>query len=269
MLVVKCGGADGIRADAVCADVAGLVSAGTPVVLVHGGSAAVDRLAGRLGVPARRLVSPSGVTTRHTDAAALEVLTLALLGAVRPALLTELGRLGVAAVGLSGADAGLLRAERKKATRARVDGRTVVVRDDHSGRIVEVRAGLLRALLAEGYTPVVSPPGVATDDGGLVNVNADRVASAVAVALGARALVLLTAAPGVLADPADERSVLAEHRVAGSDPPAHVRGGMAVKLIAAAEALAGGIGEVVVADGRVDRPVSAALAGGGTRVSRG
>ncbi|GAA3463921.1 [LysW]-aminoadipate kinase [Saccharothrix longispora] len=263
LVVVKIGGASGVDPDGVCADVAALVRAGRRVVLVHGGSAAVDDLAARLGVPQRHLVSPSGVTTRHTDAATLRVLQLALLGQVRPAVLAALGRGGVRAVGLSGLDANLLRAERRAAVRAVVDGRRVLVRDDHSGRITSVDGGLLRLLLADGVTPVVSPPAVA-EDGLPVNANADRVAAAVAVELGAQALVFLTAAPGLLADPADDASLLAEHEL-GEDTPV-AGGGMAVKLVAAREALRGGVRSVVVSDGRVASPVGRALDGGGTRL---
>jgi acetylglutamate/LysW-gamma-L-alpha-aminoadipate kinase len=231
----------------VCADVAALLAAGERVVLVHGGSAELERLAARLGVPQRTLTSRSGITSRYTDDATLEVLTLALAGQVKPALVAELGRRGVAAAGLTGLDAGLLRARRKQAIRARVEGRTVLVRDDRSGRVEEVGTDVLKVLLDSGITPVVSPPALA-EDGRPVNVNADRAASAIAAALGARRLVFLTAAPGVLADHRDESTRLA------------------VKLIAAREALVGGVPEVFVADGRVDRPVRRALEGRGTAV---
>ncbi|MEU3624577.1 acetylglutamate kinase [Amycolatopsis coloradensis] len=263
LLVVKIGGAAGVDPGRVCADVAARVHRGRRIVLTHGGSASVDELAGELGVPQRELLSASGVRTRHTDPATLRVLQLALLGEVRPAVLTELGRAGIRAVGLSGLDANLLRAERRVAIRAIVDGHRVLVRDDHSGRITSVDGGLLRLLLDDGVTPVVSPPAVA-EDGRPVNANADRIAAAVAVELKARTLVFLTAAPGLLADPADPASLLAEHAL-GDDTP-KMGGGMGVKLIAAREALRGGVETVIIADGRAEDPVTQALDGGGTRL---
>ena len=264
--VVKCGGTAGVESAHVCADVAELVRAGHQVVLAHGGSADIERLAGRMDVPRRTLVAPDGVATRYTDAETLEVVTLALAGAVKPRLVTALAGLGVPAVGLSGLDGGLLRARRKRAHRALLDGQLVVVRDNHSGRVVEVNDGLLRALLDAGFLPVVSPPALA-EDGTAVNVDADRAAAAIAGALGATTLVLLTGAPGVLEDPADEASLLEVCPIAPSGrPPEWARGGMALKLVGAREALAGGVEGVIVADGRVERPVLAALAGAGTRV---
>jgi acetylglutamate/LysW-gamma-L-alpha-aminoadipate kinase len=170
----------------------------------------------------------------------------------------------VRAIGLSGLDAGLLRAQRRAAVRAVVDGRRVLIRDDHSGRITSVDGSLLELLLANGITPVVSPPAIA-EDGRPVNANADRVASAVAVELNADTLVFLTSAQGLLADPADPASLRTDHSI-DQDSAAGVTGGMSVKLIAAHEALRGGVGTVVIADGRTDAPVTDALAGGGTRL---
>lgn len=274
VLVVKCGGNGAVDSEAVCHDIAGLVRAGRRVVLVHGGSHQIERLAARLGVPQRTQTAPDGVPARYTDEATLEVVTLALAGLVKPGLVAALSRHGVRAAGLTGLDGGLLLARPKAAQRAVVDGRRVLVRDNRAGTIERVDTALLDLLLGQAVVPVVSPP-AATRDGALVNVNADRVAAAVASALRARLLVLLTGAPGVLRDPADERTLLATCALPRSGPPAvstagspavGVGGGMALKLVAAREALLGGVGRVVVADGRCAAPVSAALGGAGTDV---
>src|SRR6266536_2481059 len=156
--VVKCGGSEAIQAGGVCADVAALCREGEQVVLVHGGSSEIERLAAQLRVPQRTLLAATGASSRYSDAATVDVLTLALAGRAKPRLLLALAAHGVPAVGLTGADAGLLRARRNAAQRAIVDGRTVVVRDDLSGRIVGVNTAVLRLLLDAGVTPVVSPP---------------------------------------------------------------------------------------------------------------
>ncbi|WP_061295473.1 [LysW]-aminoadipate kinase [Herbidospora cretacea] len=269
MIVVKCGGNSAVDAAGICADVAGLVREGQPVVLVHGGSGEIARLSGDLGVPRRTLVAPDGVSTRYTDPATLEVVVLALAGAVKPKLVAELSRLGAPAVGLTGLDGGMLRARRKSAVRAVVDGRTTLVRDNLSGRLTEVRTELPKTLLRAGFVPVVSPP-AADEQGQPVNVDADRAAAALAAALGADRLVLLTGAPGVLADPGDDASLLDSYEVPPTGAPGRfAAGGMALKLVAAREALAGGVGSVRIADGRVSEPVSRAVAGRGTIVRLG
>jgi acetylglutamate/LysW-gamma-L-alpha-aminoadipate kinase len=267
LTVVKCGGNPAVDSAGICADVARLVHQGESVVLVHGGSGEIARLAAKLGVPQRTLVAPDGVSARYTDPAMLEVVVLALAGAVKPAIVAALSGLGVPAVGLTGLDGGMLRARRKPAVRAVVDGRTVLVRDNHSGRIGAVRTELLEGLMRSGFVPVVSPPAIDEHDHP-VNVNADRVAAALTVALGADRLVLLTGAPGVLADPGDDASVQSTYEVPPTGAPGSVAGGgMALKLVAAREALAGGVTSVRIADGRVPDPISRALAGSGTAVT--
>jgi acetylglutamate/LysW-gamma-L-alpha-aminoadipate kinase len=214
------------------------------------------------------MTSTDGLSARVTDAATLEVVTLALAGAVQPRLVTSLLAVGVPAVGLTGIDGGLLRARRRVAQRAVVDGRRVVERHDHSGRITGVRTELLACLLDAGFVPVICPPVIA-EDGAPVNADADQAAAAIAAALDASTLLLLTAAPGVLSDPEDSSSVLVTCEVPPAGPPPQRGGGMGVKLIAARAALAAGVPQVLIADGRVDQPVSRALAGSATRVVLG
>ena len=267
LTVVKCGGNDAIDADRVAADVAALRATGERVLVAHGGAADIARLAGQLRVPQRRLRSPDGMTSRHTDPAMLDVVTLALAGRAKPRLLAALRRAGVPAVGLTGLDGGLLRAERKAARRAvDDDGRVRVVRDDHSGRIVGCDPTAPRALLAAGFTPVVSPP--AADAGGApLNVDADRAAAAIAAALTADRLVLLTAAPGLLREATDPDSLLPRYAVPLAAPRHAATDGMHRKLIAAREALHGGVPLVRIADGRTAHPLADALAGAGTRIT--
>jgi acetylglutamate/LysW-gamma-L-alpha-aminoadipate kinase len=264
-VVVKCGGSGGVDLIRICGDAAQLHAEGQRIVLVHGGAQAIGGLARRLGVPQRELTGPGG-TTRYTDAATLEVVTMALAGEVQPRLVRTLTAAGAPAVGLTGLDGGLLVARAAPVRHRSPAGRVTVVRDNHAGPIVKVDVTVLRTLLDAGFLPVVSPPATGLD-GGALNVNADRAAAALAAALGATALVVLTGAPGLLRDPGDEMSVFRRYAIARQGPPPEfATGGMAIKLAAAREALLGGVPEVVVAAGRGFRPVAAALAGGGSRI---
>jgi acetylglutamate/LysW-gamma-L-alpha-aminoadipate kinase len=176
-------------------------------VLVHGGSHETDQLAAALGHPTRTIVSPSGHQSRRTDRRTLEIFAMAYCGKVNKAVVESLRRQGVDAMGLSGLDAGLWIGSRKDAIRAVEDGRTVIVRDDLSGRVESVDAPFLNMLLDAGRTPVLTPP-AATPDGIAINVDADRAAAATAAALGADELLLLSNVPGLLRDPADRGSVI-------------------------------------------------------------
>lgn len=263
--VIKIGGGAGIDAGALAPQVAVLIGAGERVVLVHGGSGATDDLAARLGQPARRIVSPSGHESRRTDAATMDIFTMACAGLANARLVSALRRAGVDAVGLSGVDGGVWTAERKGAIRAVEGDRVVIVRDDLSGRVVRTDAGLLRGLLEMGRVPVLCPPAI-TGDGVVVNVDADRAAASTAAAIGAARLLLLSNVAGVLADPADPGSLIPSAAGEGLDRVREAaRGRMKNKVLAAEEAIAGGVGCVVIASAVAAEAIPRALEGRGTR----
>jgi len=263
--VIKVGGSLDADMSRACADVHALTARGAEVVVVHGGGAEADRLGVALGVEKRYLTGSGGRRSRYTDEAALDVLTLGMLGRVKPPLVRALLGLGVRAVGLSGIDGGLVTARRNRPARAVVDGVPCIVRDDLTGRVAWVDPHLLHTLLAGGYLPVVSPP--ALDPGsGPLNVDADRLAAALAVAMSADWLVILSDVPGLLADRDDPASLVTE--LPGHELPRYLdlaAGRMKVKLRAAGDAHLGGVPNVVLADGRAASPVLAAIGGAGTR----
>lgn len=261
--VVKVGGALGNAVGPLLDELAGM----RDVVLVHGGSDAIDRLGAELGRPAEYYTSPSGVTSRRSTAAHLEVVTWALAGEVQTRLVAGLASRGVRAIGLSGADGSMLVARRKTGARAVVNGRTVALADDLSGTIEATNVGLLTLLLRAGYLPVVGPPAIGAD-GQLLNVDADQVAGALAGALHASELVLLTNVPGLLRDPSDPTSripAVARDQLATVLPLA--RGRMRKKLHAARDALGAGVGRVVIAPSAGPSPCARALSGEGTVLS--
>lgn len=268
-VVVKIGGARAVNPEGALADVARLTEEGERIVVVHGGSTAVDDLLERLGTEPEYVTTPGGVTGRFTDEATMDAFTMAMAGQVNTDLVAALRGVGVDALGLSGVDGGLLTGPRKSAVRVVEDGRKRIKRGDHSGKITDVNAGLLETLLADGYTPVVSVPMLA-DDGVPVNADADRSAAAVAGALGA-SLVVLTDVEGVYEDPDDESTL-----IDSAETPAELErveesaeGFMTKKVMAAKEALSGGAREVIVSDANGEEPILAALDGHGTRFTPG
>ena len=265
VIVVKIGGAEGMDYAAVCEDVAGLLSDGVHLVLVHGGSAEANALGAALGHPARWLTSPSGYRWRYTDRTTLEIFAMAARK-LNTLLVERLQALGVNAFGLSGLDGRLLVARRKSLVQSVENGKRRVVRDDFTGKVERVDADLLRSLLERGLTPVIAPLGI-SPEGEAVNVDADRAAAMVAAALPAETLVLLTAAAGLLREYPDETTLIREVRRDELEAAQAAAGaGMKKKVLGAAEALERGVGRVVIADGRVARPISAALAGQGTTI---
>lgn len=264
MLVVKVGGGRGIDYEAVCRDFAERVRDGEPGVLVHGGSHETNVLSEKLGKPPRFVTSVSGVQSRYTDRETLEIFTMVYAGRVNKRIVELLQRLGVNAVGLSGIDGRLLEGTRKPAIKVIENGKRMVLRDDFTGRVEAVNTGLLRLLIENGYTPVITPPAISAESEA-INVDGDRAAAVVAAALGADTLVILSNVPGLLRDVNDETSLIAEvPRTQLARFAEYAQGRMQKKVMGAGEALAAGVGRVILADARVERPIAAALDGKGT-----
>ncbi|MUV59920.1 acetylglutamate/acetylaminoadipate kinase [Halobacterium sp. CBA1126] len=271
-VVVKIGGARAVDPAGAVTDVAHLTVNDEDVVVVHGGSTAVDDALDRMGKEPDYVESPSGVTGRFTDAETMEIFEMAM-GKVNTDLVAAFENAGVPAVGLNGVDGKLLSGPRKSAVRVVEDGKKKIRRGEHSGTIEDVNTDLLAAQLDAGYVPVVSVPMFAreSEDGEEwtpVNADADRAAAAVAGALDAT-LVVLTDVEGVYADPDDPESLIEEvltpEDLDGAKDAAE--GFMTKKVLAATEALEGGAESVVVSDANRRDPIVAALEGAGTRFS--
>jgi acetylglutamate/LysW-gamma-L-alpha-aminoadipate kinase len=205
-----------------------------------------------------------GEVSRYTDAETMDQFFMAYAGKVNKRIVERLRQLSVNAVGLTGLDGGMVRGRRRRDLRIREGERVKVLHDNHVGSIESVDTTLLHLLLDAGYTPVLTPP-IAADDGTAINVDGDRLAGEVAVALGASCLVIFMDRPGLLRDAEDETSLIGRVTVQEADGLAAMLGGRArTKLVAAVHARQCGVGAVAIADGRVDRPLVTALAGAGT-----
>jgi acetylglutamate kinase len=239
-MVVKVGGlpmTDPERARSLAKDVLLLHSVGIRPVLVHGGGPQIDAQMKRAG-----LVPEFRDGLRVTDAETLDIVRMVLVGKINRELVSAVNVLEPVAVGVAGEDGRLLEVEQADPALGFV------------GRVTNVRAGLLHALLDDGLIPIVSTVG-ADARGQAYNVNADDAARAIAVAMGAEKILYLTGTPGLLADPGDPSSLIAEltadeARRAIAD--ASVTGGMIPKLVACAEAVEGGVGSAVMLDGRAE-----------------
>lgn len=235
--VLKAGGAifaSEEKTRALLEQVALLHQLGIRVVFVHGGGPQSTELQKALGIEPR-IVEGRRVTCEKT----LEVTMMVLNGLVNTRILALCRELKLPAVGLSGVDAGLIKARRRSPHP--VDFGFV-------GDIVEVDAEVLEKLLQLGYVPVVSPLS-ADSSGTVLNINADTVASALAVAMKAEKLVLATGAPGILEDPKDTKSVVSYTDLAGLERlkrTGSLEDGMMPKASSIENALQGGVPRVHV-----------------------
>src|SRR5712671_4087400 len=237
-LVIKIGGAAGTVTAAIIHEIAQLIAERQRIVLLHGGSDLTNTLSQRLGHPVRTITSPAGLVSRYTDSETLRIYAMAVAGQINTELVASLQQQGVNALGLAGVDGRLLLARRKSIVRSVTpEGRVQILRDDYTGQIEHVNDALLRQLLDAGYTPVIAPLAL-SQEGERLNVDGDRAAAAVATALHAEALVIMTNVPGLLADPEDQATLI--HTIPAdrlSDHMEYAQGRMRKKLIGAGEAL--------------------------------
>ncbi|MFN8492157.1 MAG: [LysW]-aminoadipate kinase [Caldilineaceae bacterium] len=267
MIVIKVGGGKDLNIDAVVADIAALRSAGQELLLVHGGAETTNEVAEALGHPPQFVTSESGYVSRRTDRRTLEIFEMVYCGQLNKMWVEKFQRAGVNAVGLSGLDGRVFEGTRKDTLRVRIDGKRMVLRDDWTGTVDRVNTGLLRLLLDGGYFPVLTPPG-ASDQGEAINVDGDRAAAMVAAAFNADALIILSNVPGLLRNFPDEASLINEiPRAKANDFMQYAEGRMKKKVMGAVEAIAEGVQKVIFADGRIEQPITKALAGGGTQIA--
>jgi acetylglutamate kinase len=246
VFVIKLGGALGSDTAALrelAAQAGVLCEFGVRVVLVHGGGPQTTDLAGRLGlettmIDGRRVTSP----------ATLEAAVMAMNGSVSTAILAACRAAGLAAIGLSGVAAGLIRARVRPPVTVEGSDGTEIIDYGEVGDIVSIDRGVLDRLLGAGFVPVISP--IAADDRGRVlNINADTVAAEVARALAADKLIFLTETPGLLEDRRDPGSLVSYIDLGGLkalENRGALAGGMLPKIVAARAALTGGVGRVHV-----------------------
>jgi len=266
MILVKAGGGEAVNWPGLAADIAE-VRKTEPVIVIHGAHALRDSLAARLGIPVRKVVSPSGVTSVYTDEEALEVFLMAYPGVANKRIIAQLVRGGVNAVGLCGVDGRLWQAKAKKDLLVRENGKTKLLRDNLTGRVEKVNAGLLRLLIEGGYVPVLSAPAI-SEEGEIVNTDNDGAAAVLAEQMGIERLVFLFEAPGLLKDPARPETLIPRiARGSLDDYMGFAEDRMKKKLLGVKRAFEGGAKEVYFGDGRWERPLRDSLAGLGTVIS--
>jgi acetylglutamate kinase len=202
---------------------------GIRIVLVHGGGPQSTELATSLGVETQFVEG-----RRVTNEQSLEVATMVLNGQINTRILAACRDIGIPAVGISGVDAGLIRANKRPPVD--VDGHEAGPVDyGFVGDIESVDADVLRTQIASGLVPVISPLS-ADESGTLLNINADTVAAALAASLDAEKLILVTGAPGILEDRSDAASLMSYIDLAGLER-LHESGSLAEGMLPKAKAI--------------------------------
>ncbi len=243
---------------------------GIRVCVIHGGGKQLTELAEKLGV-----VQTVVQGRRVTDDDTLELAKMVFRGKINTEILAEFRRRGVHAVGLSGVDGGVVRAERRPPTDIvdRQTGETETVDFGHVGDVVEIDTTLITTLLDSDYLPVISSLG-ADDDGRIFNINADTIAAEIAVKLEAEKLILLTDVNGIYLTDGDETTKLSRlttDQAKAMIAEGRATGGMIPKLENLISLLSRGVGSAHIISGRTRNAILAEVftdEGTGTMILR-
>jgi acetylglutamate kinase len=227
-------------------DIALLKQVGINPVIVHGGGPQINAMLERLAIPSTFV---DGL--RVTSAEMVEVVEMVLAGSVNKHVADLINRAGALAVGICGKDGGLIRARRLTRTVRDPGSRIEHALDlGYVGEPEAVDVRVVHALMGAGLIPVIAPVGVGAD-GQTYNINADTVAGAIAGALGARRLLMLTDVPGVLDGGRRLIPEMSLADVAAGIASGVISGGMIPKVECCADAVRGGVKGAVILDGRV------------------
>ncbi|MEA3152064.1 MAG: acetylglutamate kinase [Gammaproteobacteria bacterium] len=245
VFVIKVGGAvfsDETSTRALIEQVAILHQVGIKTVLVHGGGPQLDSMQATLGIETQMVNG-----RRVTDQKSIDVISMVLNGLINTRILAICRELGIEAIGLSGVDAGLIRAHRRAPVPVSA-GSSETVDYGFVGDIDSVNTAVLEKLLENGLMPVVSPLS-ADSNGVLLNINADTVAAAIGGALSAEKLVLCTGAPGILERVDDPTTIVSYTDISGLQrmrERGSLRDGMLPKAAAIENAIRSGVRRVHV-----------------------
>ena len=250
-VVIKYGGnamTEAALKDSFAADVVLMKLVGINVVVVHGGGPQIGELLSRLNIESEFV---NGM--RVTDSATMDVVQMVLGGLVNPDIVSLINTHGGRAVGVTGKDGNLIQAEKMPMTIASNDAGASapeIIDIGHVGSITNIQVDVLNTLVQSEFIPVIAPVGVGKD-GESYNINADIVAGAIAGALNAEKLVLLTNTPGILDADNATLSSLNKAEVEALIANGTISEGMLPKVECALDAVSGGVNSVTIVDGRV------------------
>ena len=227
------------------------------VVLVHGGGKEVTKVCEQLGKEIKFVTSPSGIKSRYTDKETVEIFTMVMAGRINKTIVQMLQKNGINAIGLSGVDAKVIQAERKKKLIIiNEKGRKQVIDGGYTGKIKEINSSLIKNLLEQGLTPVISPIAIG-EESEFLNVDGDRAAAYVAGKIGSDKVLFITNVDGLLMD---DKLVTKLTLAEAKEIRPKIGPGMEKKILASAEALDMGVKEALIANGQKENPISSALA---------
>jgi acetylglutamate kinase len=251
-MVIKYGGAAMTQAElkkGFAQDITLFQFLGLNPVVVHGGGPQIGQMLEKMQIPTRFIQG-----LRITDESTMDVVEMVLAGKVNKEIVALINGAGGRAVGLSGKDGQLIQGQKVEFYQPREDEPPEIIDIGLVGEVTAVNTELIRTLQAQHFIPVIAPVGVG-EQGETYNINADLVAGAVAGALGAAKLILLTDVPGVLGKDGNLVSSLTRRQAVTLIEDGTISGGMIPKIKCCLEAIEENVAKAHILDGRVPHVV--------------
>lgn len=233
------------------------------VIIVHGGGKEVTRVCEQLGKEPKFVTSPSGIKSRYTDKETAEIFTMVMSGRINKTIVQMLQKNGINAIGLSGVDAKIIEADRKKKLYIiNEKGRKQAIDGGYTGKIRKINSDFIKLLLDEGLTPVISPIAI-SEEAEFLNVDGDRAAAYIAGRVGSDKVLFITNVDGLLMD----GKVVSKLTLAqAKEIRPKIGPGMEKKILASTEALDMGVKQAFIANGQKENPISLAISHNGCTV---
>jgi len=259
MIVVKAGGR--VIKNALQNLIDSIISYNGKLIFVHGGGDIVTEYSKRMGIEPRFVTSPEGIRSRYTTREELDVYVMAM-ALINKNIVTALNTRGKLALGISGADAAIVKANRKKRIMI-IDerGKKRIIDGGYTGKIYEVNANLLNSISNVFDYIILSPIAIDISEGTMLNVDGDQMAFSVASAIKADTLVILTDVKGVLQNGAIVKKISKDE---AEEFAKKVGAGMNRKILMSLEAVKNGVKKVIISSGLEKDAINKALNGGGT-----
>ncbi len=227
------------------------------VIIVHGGGKEVTKVCKQLGKEPKFVTSPGGIKSRYTDKETVEIFTMVMSGRINKTIVQMLQKNGINAIGLSGVDAKVIIADRKKRLLiVNEKGRKQAIDGGYTGKIRKVNSEFIKSLINQGLTPVISPIAM-SEESEFLNIDGDRAAAYVAGKVGCDKVLFITNVDGLLMD---DKLVPKLTLAEAKEIRPKIGPGMEKKILASTEALDMGVKEALIGNGQREDPISAAIA---------
>ncbi len=266
MIIIKIGGGKEINFDYIAEDLKNIVNK-EKVIIVLGANYYRNKLAEELGIKIKIIESESGYKSVYSDQQLIDLMMMAYAGLAAKKLTSKLIQANIKAISLSGIDDQLIIAKRKKFITAKIENKIKLIDNDYSGKIEQINKELLDYLLAKDYVIIITPPAISYE-GEILNVDNDQIVVNLAKIYHPQSVIFLIEAPGILKNNMNEEII--EHlKIAELENLIRESSdyGFQKKLLNIKRLTEFNIPKIIIADGRIEKPISRALNSIGTVIS--